>query len=122
MPSSFYKQTKELAGPDTDDLSDNSEDEAIIDLPDDEIAASTDARPDSGRYFADWYPEDATIEVTTDSARGWNSLIMDSLRENFIRCRERSSPNGSKQIFVQPEDELRAREIVQEIEEGSPPE
>ena len=93
-----------------------------MELPDNGVIASIDAAADEERYSADWYPEDATIEVTTDSARGWNSLIMDSLRENFIRCRERSSPNGSKQIFVQPEDELRAREIVREIEEGSPPE
>jgi len=49
-------------------------------------------------------------------------MIISSLRENFIRCRERSSPNGSKQIFVQPKDQLRAREIVREIEEGRPPE
>jgi len=49
-------------------------------------------------------------------------MIISSLRENFIRCREHSSPNGSKQILVLPEDEPRAREMVREIEEGSPPE
>jgi hypothetical protein len=48
-------------------------------------------------------------------------MIISSLRENFIRCREHTSPNGSKQILVLPEDEQRAREIVREIEEGIPP-
>jgi hypothetical protein len=48
-------------------------------------------------------------------------MIVSSLRENFIRLRESSSPNGSKQIFVMPDDESRARGIVREIEEGIPP-
>ena len=121
VPLSFYKQAKELTGPDTDDFSDKSEDQTIIELPDDGIAGSTDTRPASGRYFADWYPEDATIEVTTDSARAWSALIMNSLRENFIRCRESSSPDGSKQIFVLPDDESRARVIVREIEQRRQP-
>jgi len=120
VPASFYKQAKELTGPDTDDFSDDPADHVIIELPGDEVADSTDSRPDRGRYSADWYPEDATIEVTTDSSRAWSSLIMASLRENLIRCRERSSLNGSKQIFVLPEDESRAREIVREIEERRP--
>ena len=122
VPSSFYKQAKELAGRDTVDFSDDPEDQAIMELPDDGIIASTDAAPDEGRYSADWYPEDATVEVSSTPNVGRSSMIISSLRENFIRCRERSSSNGSKQIFVQPEDQLRAREIVREIEEGRPPE
>ena len=122
VPASFYKQAKEVTGPNTDDFCDDPGDHAIIELPGDEIAGSTDTRADRGRYSADWYPEDATIEVTTNSGRVWSSLIVASLRENFIRCRERSSPDGSKRIFVLPEDELRAREIVREIEESRPTE
>src|ERR1700730_8993387 len=59
VPSSFYKQAKELAGRDTLDFSDDPEDQAIMELPDDGIIASTDAAPDEGRYSTDWYPEDA---------------------------------------------------------------
>ena len=90
-------------------------------FPDTGIVASTDAATDEGRYSADWYPEDATVEVSSTPNVGRSSMIVSSLRENFIRCRERSLSNGSKQIFVQPEDQLRAREIVREIEEGRPP-
>jgi hypothetical protein len=104
------------------DFSDDPEDLAIMELPDDGIIASTDAAPNEGRYSADFYPEDATVEVSSTPNVGRSSMIISSLRENFIRCRERSSPNGSKQIFVQPKDQLRAREIVREIEEGRPPE
>jgi hypothetical protein len=124
VPANFFEQAKELTGPpDTDDDFDgDSEDHAIIESPDDEITSSTDTRPDRGRYTADWYPEDTTIEVTTNSGRAWSSLIISSLRENSIRCRERSGPDGSKRVFVLPEDELRARQIVREIEEGRPSE
>jgi hypothetical protein len=122
VPSSFYQQAKELAGGDTLDFSDDREDQAIMELPDNGVVASTDAAPDEARYFADWYPEDATVEVSSSSSAERSLMIIASLRENFIRCRERSSLNGSKQIFVLPEDELRAREIVREIEEGTPPE
>jgi len=122
VPSSFYKQAKELVGRDTADFSDDPEDQAIMELPDNGVIASIDAAADEERYSADWYPEDATVEVSSILNVARSSMIISSLRENFIRCRERSSPDGSKQIFVQPEDELRAREIVREIEEGSPPE
>jgi hypothetical protein len=122
VPSSFYKQAKELAGRDTADFSDDPEDQAIMELPDAGNIASTDAAPDEARYSTDWYPEDATVEVSSASNRERSSMIIASLRENLIRCRESSSPDGSKQIFVLPDDESRAREIVREIEEGIPPE
>jgi hypothetical protein len=122
VPASFYKQAKELAGRGTFDFSDDPEDQAIMELPDDGIVAATEAATDEERYSTEWYPEDATVEVTSPSNRERRWMIVDSLRENFIRCRESSSSDGLKQIFVLPEDELRAREIVREIEEGSPPE
>jgi hypothetical protein len=122
VPSSFYKQAKGLAGRDTLNFSDDPEDQAIMELPDDGIIASTDAASDDGRYSTEWYAEDATVEVTSTTARERSLMIVSSLRENFIRCRERSAPDGSKRVFVLPEDELRARKIVREIEEGRPSE
>lgn len=122
VPSNYYKHAKELAGRGTLDFSDDPEDQAIMELPDNGVVASTDEGPDEGRYSADWYPEDATVEVSSSYTAERSLMIASSLRENFIRCREHTSPNGSKQIWVLPEDESRAREIVREIEEGSPPE
>ena len=92
-----------------------------MELPDN-VVASTDEGPDEGLYSADWYPEDATVEVSSSSTAERSLTIISSLRENFIRSRETSSPDGSKKIFVLPEDELRAREIVREIEERRPTE
>jgi hypothetical protein len=110
------------SGRGTLDFSDDPEDQAIMALPDNGVVASTDEGPDEGRYSADWYPEDATVEVWSSSTVERSLMIISSLRENFIRCREHISPNGWKQILVLPKDESRAREIVREIEEGSPPE
>jgi hypothetical protein len=122
VPSSFYKQAGELAGRDTLDFSDDPKDQEIMELPDGGIIAATEAATDEGRYSTEWYPEDATVEVASPSNRERSWMIIDSFRENFIRYRESSSSDGLKQIFVLPEDESRAREIVREIEEGSPPE
>jgi len=43
------------------------------------------------------------------------------LRENQIHARFEKA-NGSNAIYVMPDDEVRAREIVREVVEGAPPE
>jgi hypothetical protein len=121
VPSSSYKQAKELSSRATLDFTDEPEDQAIMELPDDGIITPTDAMTDDGRYTTDWYPEDATVEISSTLNKDRSSMIVSSLRENFVRLRESSLPNGAKQIFVLPDDESRAREIVREIEEGIPP-
>jgi len=102
VPSSFYKHAKELAGRGTLDFSDDPEDQAIMELRDNGVVASTDEGLDEGRYSADWYPEDATVEVSSRASAERSLMIISSLRENFIRCRERSGPDGSKRVFVLP--------------------
>jgi hypothetical protein len=68
VPSSFYKQAKGLAGRDTLDFSDDPEDQAIMELPDDGIIASTDAASDGGRYLA-------VVDVTsTVASSGYQSV------------------------------------------------
>jgi hypothetical protein len=44
-----------------------------------------------------------------------------ALRENKIHARLKKG-NGRNAIYVMPEDEIRAREIVREVVEGAPPE
>jgi hypothetical protein len=97
--------------------------EQYLSLPDDP-AAPVEAEP---RDFAPWFPENATAEVYSEpigSARDEDEsragMIEMSLRENLIHSRSEDS-NGSRKVFVLPEDEPRAREIVQEVTTGSPP-
>jgi hypothetical protein len=48
-------------------------------------------------------------------------MIELSLHENGIGTHTNVSQDGFKKIFVRPEDEFQAREIVREIESGTPP-
>ena len=74
-----------------------------------------------GGISRDWYPEDASVEVWSSDYLSPGNVIALSLSENLIRCRF-DKKEGKNAIFVLPEDEARAREIVREVLEGAPPE
>jgi hypothetical protein len=68
-----------------------------------------------------WYPKDATARVwSTDSGESADFLVA-ALHENGILCRVEQA-REKREIFVLPQDNSRAREIVREIVEGQPPE
>jgi hypothetical protein len=69
----------------------------------------------------DWFPEDATARVWSTKSGEPSDFLLAALHENGIRCR--LDRNGrSAELFVLPEDEDRAREIVREVVDGQPPE
>jgi hypothetical protein len=47
-------------------------------------------------------------------------MIESCLRENHIHSRTDALDDGSRKIFVLPDDARRAREIVREVEDASP--
>lgn len=80
-------------------------------------------------------PEDATVEVWSGTDAHTAAMIVSSLRENQILCRSepvvagpKSAPKnapdevGPATLFVFPQDQLRAEEIVREIVDAVPPE
>jgi len=67
-----------------------------------------------------WFPEHATVEVWSGDQPELSEMIGASLRENQIHDRWEMKGKGQL-LFVLPQDELRAREIVREIIEGTPP-
>jgi hypothetical protein len=81
--------------------------------------------PPEHRDFKPWFPEDATVEIFSESTdkeeekKAW--MVEISLRENLIHSRTDELGDGSRKIFVLPEDEARAREIVHEVTTASPP-
>jgi hypothetical protein len=101
---------------------DDNEEEVVdptVELPDAGVPlVSEPKRRDA--YLGPWYPEDATVEVWSQDGDDFSSGIALSLDANFILCRCDSDNPGAKKIFVQPEDESFAREIVREIIEGTP--
>jgi hypothetical protein len=69
----------------------------------------------------DWYPEDATVEIWEGELREMGELLAASLGESRIHARLVEA-RGAHRLFVLPENEARAREIVREVVEGVPPE
>jgi len=68
-----------------------------------------------------WFPEDAAQEVWTSDPHGGETIVETSLKENRISYRIEQRGAEPRRVFVMPEDEARAREIVREIVEGEPP-
>ena len=69
----------------------------------------------------EWFPEDATSRVWEGEPPAAREIIEMSLKENDIWIRWEME-DGKPQLFVLPEDEERAKEIVREVVEGVPPE
>lgn len=77
--------------------------------------------PPSAGEGADWFPEDATLKVWSTESGEPSEFLVAALHENGIRCR--LEKNGQRaELYVLPEEEARAREIVREVVEGQPPE
>lgn len=68
----------------------------------------------------DFCPEDATCEVWSGDDDQTAQFLRDSLRGIGVACVV-SSDDGKSHVFVLPAAETRAREIVREIIEGTPP-
>ncbi|HKW32064.1 MAG TPA: hypothetical protein VJN92_03600 [Candidatus Acidoferrum sp.] len=125
VPAEDEKRSKELLElPETvvqesSEWRHEDEDQALMELPvGDESAPGTVRKGKS--YLGPWYPEDATVEVFTESPTFESGLIEMSLKENEIRARVEVQEDGFKKVFVLPEDEAAAKEIVREIVEDSP--
>ena len=93
--------------------------------PESEKLDREDSLPDTPErrdaYFRYWYPEDATVQVWSQTdAEDWSGAIEMALKENLVHCRSNSDSGSSKAVFVMPEDESRAREIVRQIVESTP--
>jgi hypothetical protein len=75
-------------------------------------------------------PEEATAEIWSGDDVDLAAMITSSLRENHIPClsdsdtpelQSASEEMSSSRLFVLPEDEKRAKEIVREIVDAAPP-
>jgi hypothetical protein len=76
----------------------------------------------SRTYLAKLQAEDAVVEIFSKDPENQSSIVELSLRTNLIRFRTEVLDDGSVKLFVLPEDETRAREIVREMKESKPPE
>jgi hypothetical protein len=89
---------------------------ALLSLPADQAIPGP---PSAGNPF-NWFPEDANAAIWCGDDLSLHEMLTASLNENKIYCRSEITSERAT-IFVQPEDEPRAREIVREVCEASPP-
>ena len=116
----FFKQAEEIIDSGRVDFTDEAGNEVTLELPaQDDMADAGEANqdPDSDQ----WEPEDATVEIWSQRTPEYDLMVESSLRENRINYRVDAVDNSPGKIFVMPKDELRSREIVREIENGTPP-
>jgi hypothetical protein len=119
VPPDSYSQAKEIIDKGRLDFTDEAEDQRVMELPgEDGLAAAEKADDDWDPE--NWHPEDATVEVWFEDTQQHTWMVESSLRENHIHSRTDVLDNGSRRIFVTPDDESRAREIVREVKDGSP--
>ena len=124
QPSLAYQASRYISEQAFNRVYDEEDDkEGPLSIPEDP-AAPVEVAP---RDYKPWFAEDATAEVFSepvgsagDEEESKAGMIEMSLRENLIQSRTEDS-NGSRKVFVLPEDEPRAREIVREVTTGSPP-
>lgn len=125
VPASQWERAKKMLGiqiahGEEADFPDNEEILKVMELATHDDLPATEIRGE--REPENWHPEDATVEVWSGD-RNEHGLTLDlSLKENYIHFRAQELRDGELRIFVMPEDETRAREIVREIVEGAPPE
>jgi hypothetical protein len=80
-----------------------------------------DAIQDANEWLGPRYPEDATVEVWSGEETDAREMIEMSLREHDVMTRSEEEA-GRVKVFVLPEHEEKAREIVREVMQGEPPE
>jgi hypothetical protein len=116
----FYERAKKIVEVGLDDSNDPDVNRDV------ELAAQDDKPPtdadDEHRDWNDEAPDDAAIEVWSGPTRDLADMMVLALRESDIESRIAVQPDGTRRIFVTPDDESHAREIVREVESGDPPE
>jgi hypothetical protein len=68
-----------------------------------------------------WKPKQATLEVWSSDDSALAQVLQDCLAENRIGVRVEGTAPGMLRLFVRPQEEAPAREIIREVVEGAPP-
>jgi hypothetical protein len=104
------------------ETADTEDEQNSEDLPEEsnDLKESDSDEPVPDDITEDFQPDDATAEIWSGDDRDLAEMFRMSLRENGIGCVVDGS-GGKNIVRVMPEFERRAKEIVREILEGTPP-
>jgi hypothetical protein len=76
--------------------------------------------PPTAGENADWFPEDATEQIWCTETDEPSDFLIAALQENAVHCR--LDQQGTRAaLFIRPHDAPRAREILREITDATPP-
>lgn len=75
---------------------------------------------DMGASHARWKHQQATREIWASDDSALAQILEDCLAENSIGLRVEGAAPGMLRLFVRPQEETRAREIIREVLDGSP--
>jgi hypothetical protein len=120
VPEADYERAKAITGGTDSESEDQAEEQELVGIPD---AGTGDASMDDSvraKGEGGWYPEDATSLAWEGEPADSRHMIEMSLKESDIQMRWETQ-DGKTKLFVVPEDEERAKEIVREVVEGQPP-
>src|ERR1700687_1183245 len=74
-----------------------------------------------GVSHSHWKPQQATLEIWASDDSALAEILQDCLAENNIGVRAEGRAPGMLRLFVRPQEEAAAREIIREVLEGAPP-
>ena len=94
---------------------------ASLTLPESEGVDPDETEADPAEPTEDWDDQENVSEVWTGESEDLANNLMMSLRENGISA-HMTVEGSRRRLVVHPEKETRAREIVREVVEASPPE
>jgi hypothetical protein len=125
VPPAEYEKAKNLLGigdePEKDEGQADQTDDAWRDSPEparvfDTAAEANESDSSAGQSS----PEEASVEICSLDAPDAASFLEICFKENQIRWRCETIHGGAHRFFVAPEDASRAREIVREVQDGTP--
>jgi hypothetical protein len=125
VPTEFYEDAKaivdEYEEASRDEVAEGDESNTIAEAP--EAAQDVVSEEERGRRSSARPDDDEmTVEVWAGRSGDGDTMVEACLYEMEIRCRVVRADDGSARILVSPSDENIAREIVREVQEGTPPE
>jgi hypothetical protein len=118
VPPAFYDRANEIIAKDS---ADQVDEQSAVALPAEDDAITAPDLDHKDWDPANWDPQDANVEVWSENGDATTWMIEASLRENNIYSRTDVLEDGSRKVFVMSNDEARAREIVHEIKDATPP-
>lgn len=120
VPFSLYEKAEAAVQQAFGESEDVAETVRLLKAPDETVDEADDTPVETDFDPKNFFPEDATAEVWSGGDRYLAEFLVSSIATNEIHCR-RETHGALHRLLVLPADGERARKIVREVVEASPP-